>query len=462
MTRLSAQRAAALAAGEKPPAWYQIGPVQALAEDSEGEGDSDATTADVYVFDTIGGWLGLTADDFVRDVAGLDVDQIVVHLNSPGGDAFEGVAIANVLRAHRARIVVRVDGMAASAASVIAMAGDEVVMGIGTQLMVHDAWGVAIGNAAEMTKYVERLASTSNAIASAYAAKAGGTTEQWRAVMQAEAWYTAEEAVTAGLADRVAAADETGTASGEQITPGGSSSFWDLWDTLRDPDRFDLSAFQHAGRANAPAPAMVAGPDSPVASAAGSTNQERGSDVAFSDEQLTTLRKRVNAADDANGAAILAALDTALAERPEPTSAPAIPEGTWPFRRTSSTSFGSRRRTVRKPGRSSSGTPATRRSATRSTRGRSPRADATTGSRRGTRIPRAPRPTWTSCRPTACPSARWATAARTPRRPPTRRPETTTGSRAPPRPGRGTEPWRTSASRSTSPAGGSPATRPPV
>ncbi|MER7164505.1 head maturation protease, ClpP-related [Micromonospora sp. NPDC000207] len=322
VVRASAQRATALAAGDKPPAWYQIGPVQALADGDGGDGDggSTATSADVYVFDTIGGWLGLTADDFVRDVAGLDVDQIVLHLNSPGGDAFEGVAIANVLRAHRARIVVRVDGMAASAASVIAMAGDEVVMGIGTQMMVHDAWGVGIGNAAELTKYAERLASTSNAIASAYAAKAGGTTEQWRAVMQAEAWYTAEEAVTAGLADRIAATDETGTASGEQITPGGSSSFWDLWDSLRDPDRFDLSAFRHPGRAHAPAPALAAARTTPAADAVGtSTDQEGSTAVAISDEQLTTLRQRLNVADDADGAAILAALDSTLASRPQAT-----------------------------------------------------------------------------------------------------------------------------------------------
>ena len=316
-------RSPAALAGEKPPAWYHIGPpVVAVAEPAEAGADpAPASSADVYVFGTIGGWLGMTADDFVRDVASLDVDQIVLHLNSPGGDAFEGVAIANVLRAHRARVVVRVDGMAASAASIIAMAGDEVVMGLGSQMMVHDAWGFAYGNAAEIGRYVRRLDSTSDSIASTYAARAGGSTADWRAIMQAESWYTAEEAVEAGLADRVAAADETGTAEGEQITPGGASAFWDLWDGLADQSRFDLSAFAYAGRAHAPAPVMPAR-QTPAASASRSSNQERSGTVAFSDEQLTTLRKRLGTADDADEAAILAALDARLSEPAAPQTAP--------------------------------------------------------------------------------------------------------------------------------------------
>jgi ATP-dependent protease ClpP protease subunit len=322
-----------LRAGDRPPPWYHVGQVVALAtapEDAPADDDTapaPASTADVYVFDTIGGWFGMTADDFVRDVATLDVDQLVLHLNSPGGDAFEGVAIANVLRAHRARVVVRVDGMAASAASVIAMAGDEIVMGIGSQLMVHDASGLAWGNAAAIEAFLRRLNATSDSLAGTYAARAGGTVAEWRAVMQAETWYTPEEAVAAGLATRVATADETGTAEGEQITPGASSgSWWDMWDSLADPGRFDLSAFTYAGRDHAPAPAMP-GRQTPAASADGTTrtNQERGGTVAFSDEQLTTMRQRLGLAADADEATITAAFDEALNERAEPTVT--LPEG---------------------------------------------------------------------------------------------------------------------------------------
>ncbi|MEU4367542.1 head maturation protease, ClpP-related [Micromonospora chersina] len=323
----SARHAAALDSGSRDASWYRIGPVLAAAaaeNDDAGDGGSKANSADVYVYDTIGGWFGMTADDFVRDVAKLDVDEIRLHLNSPGGDAWEGVAIANVLRQHPAKVTVYVDGMAASAASVIAMAGDEVVMGVGAQLMIHDAWGVCVGNAAEMAKAGEMLASVSDSIASTYAAKAGGTAADWRPIMQAETWYTAEEAVAAGLADRVATEDDNGSATGEQITPGGSSSFWDLWDSYASADRFDLSAFRHAGRANAPAPAFAAARPTPAATAAGSnTDQERGSDVAFSDEQLTNLRTRLNLDADADEATILAALTTALDERPAaPQNAP--------------------------------------------------------------------------------------------------------------------------------------------
>jgi len=318
-------------AGQKPPPWYQIGPVLNLAGDdaAPGEGDQTApqTSADVYVYETIGGWFGMTADDFVRDVASLDVDQIVLHLNTPGGDAMEGIAIANVLRAHRARIVVRVDGMAASTGSVIAMAGDEIIMGIGSELMVHDAWGIAVGDAADMEAYARRLHTTSNSIASTYATRAGGEIDAWRAVMQAETWYTAEEAVAAGLADRVAAADETGTAEGEQVTPGRSlGGWWDMWDSLRSPDRFDLSAFKHAGRAHAPAPAMPARDKTPAASAAGPTKQGRGRDVAFSDEQLSTMRGALGLAEDADEAAVVAAV-TAATERAGARTEPALPNG---------------------------------------------------------------------------------------------------------------------------------------
>jgi ATP-dependent protease ClpP protease subunit len=262
----------------------------------------------VYVFDDIGGWFGLTADDFVRDVAGLDVDQIVLHLNTPGGDALEGVAIANVLRAHKARVIVRVDGIAASAGSVVAMAGDEVIMGIGSEMMIHDPWGMAVGDAVAIENYGRRLGTTGNALASTYAAKAGGTTDNWRDLMKAETWYTAQEAVDAKLADRVATADEKGTAEGEQITPGGGmGSFWDMWDSLSRPDRFDLSMFNYAGRAHAPAPRMQ-----PL--------KVRNA-VDFTDEELTQMREDLGLDANATKDDILAAIGTKPAKEDDPASA---------------------------------------------------------------------------------------------------------------------------------------------
>ncbi len=322
MTAL-ARRALALTAQPVRQDWYRIGPVMAVAD-----GDKQPKVADVYVFDAIGGWMGVTADDFVRDVAGLDVDRIVLHLNTPGGDVFEGVAMANVLRSHRASVTVMVDGLAASAGSVVAMAGDEVVMGVGSQMMIHDAWGLSVGNAADMAKMAESLSSVSDSIASTYAARAGGTAADWRATMIAEIWYTAEEAVAAGLADRLATDADKGSATGQQVTPGGGAGLFDWWDRVSTQDRFDLSVFAHAGRQHAPPPAMPAGIRSPAATASGSITHEGSRPVAFTDEQLTTMRQRLGVAATADEATILAALDEALTKQsasPSPTAT--VPPG---------------------------------------------------------------------------------------------------------------------------------------
>lgn len=333
----------ALLARPESQEWFRIGQVRAEvvgdqgpAEGSDGAG-ATRSSADVYVFDRIGGWAGVNAEDFVRDVAALDVDHLDVHINSPGGDAAEGVAIANVLRQHRAEVTVWVDGIAASAASVIAMAGDEVVMGIGSQMMIHDAWGVSVGDAAEMRKAAEMLDSTSDALASTYAAKTGGTTEEWRAVMAAEAWYTAEEAVTAGLADRVATEEDNGSASGEQVVPGSSSGWlFDWWDSVASVDRHidTLRAlYGKAGRAEAPpppTPGSVPDPQTPAATASGSTQEEGSEAVAFTDEHLATLRTNLGLAADADEDAIVAAVANRNTKDDKPDEGPAgeLPAGT--------------------------------------------------------------------------------------------------------------------------------------
>ena len=162
--------------------------------------DRDGGQADVYIFDEIGYW-GTTARDFADQVAGLDVDTIILHLNSPGGDAWDGVAIANVLRRHRAKVNVIVEGLAASAASLIATAGNHITMAPSSMMMIHDASGFAWGDAATMRESADILDKLSDAYADAYAKRAGGTSAEWREVMRAETWYSAEEAVLAGLAD---------------------------------------------------------------------------------------------------------------------------------------------------------------------------------------------------------------------------------------------------------------------
>jgi ATP-dependent Clp endopeptidase proteolytic subunit ClpP len=191
--------------------------------------------------DSWGGEWGVSAKEFTLALDQLsDAKRITMHINSPGGEVYEGIAILNALRRHPAEVTAVVDGLAASAASFIAAGADHVVMGRNTQLMIHDAWGICMGAAVDMQDMANRLDQLSNNIASVYQAKAGGSVEDWRGAMLAESWYNADEAVAAGLADRV-----EGVPDDQPL------------------DVFDLSVFRHQGRADAPDP-IVPEPD-PVA-----------------------------------------------------------------------------------------------------------------------------------------------------------------------------------------------------
>lgn len=178
----------------------------------ESAGDGVAVLRLYDPIDDWGGDWGVSAKEFATALAMLpaDISTIELHVNSPGGVVWEGITIMNMLRTHPANVVVVVDGLAASAASFIACAADTLVMGPQSQLMIHDALGLEIGNAADMRKFADLLDRISNSIAEVYAAKAGGTVESWRTSMLAETWYSAEEAVAAGLADSIAVEDAAG------------------------------------------------------------------------------------------------------------------------------------------------------------------------------------------------------------------------------------------------------------
>lgn len=212
------------------------------------EAATDGAEATIRLYDVIDSWgddWGISAREFasVLDQIG-DASQINLRINSPGGEVFEAVAIMNQLRSHSARVVATVDGVAASAASFIAASADEVIMGRNSEMMIHDGAGLVLGNAADMREMADLLDHLSDNIASVYADKGGGDVAAWRALMVAETWFTADEAVTAGLADRV---DRPVTDAPDEAAK----------------NRYDLGAlFQHAGRADAPPPKMPA--DEPV------------------------------------------------------------------------------------------------------------------------------------------------------------------------------------------------------
>lgn len=180
--------------------WYRI-------ENAAGQ------RAEVYVYDYIGEW-GVTAQDFVNDLRGVRAQAIDLHINSEGGEVFDGLAIYEAVRQHPAGVDVYVDGLAASAASFIAMAGDRVVMAERARIMVHDAHAFCIGNAADMRETARLLDDLSDNIADVYADKAGGTRQQWRDVMRGATdsadgtWFDAQAAIDAGLADEIAAPPE--------------------------------------------------------------------------------------------------------------------------------------------------------------------------------------------------------------------------------------------------------------
>ncbi|HWO64629.1 MAG TPA: head maturation protease, ClpP-related [Umezawaea sp.] len=223
------------------------------AELMTGEGDTAGSTK-LYLYDPIdsyGGYWGVSAREFVEALAALpaNTNEIRLHINSPGGEVFEGIAIANALRNHPARVVAVVDGLAASAASFVATAADEVIMGQNTEMMIHDAWGICIGPAEDMDKMSERLKALSDNIASIYQAKAGGDVADWRALMLAETWYSADEAVAAGLADSVASAPAP-------AEPAAAAAAFDL-----------EGMFTYPGRAAAPPPAAAVRPATPAAAA---------------------------------------------------------------------------------------------------------------------------------------------------------------------------------------------------
>lgn len=143
-----------------------------------------------------------------------DAKRIDIYINSYGGDVFEGTAIYTQLKRHQARKVVHVDGFACSIASVIAMAGDEVIMPRNTLMMIHNAWMCACGNAAELRKAADDLDVINTAGRQAYLQKAGDKLpeEELARMMDAETWLTAERCVELGLADRLA--DEDADMSG--------------------------------------------------------------------------------------------------------------------------------------------------------------------------------------------------------------------------------------------------------
>lgn len=185
--------------------WSEVPGLSFRNETGEG-----GAPAELMIYGTIGGsWYdtGVTASDVAEALAGITASAIDVRINSGGGDAFDGLAIYTQLVRHSAYISTYVDGLAASAASVIAMAGDRLIMSDAGMLMIHDASTYTYGNGAAHRDGADLLDKISDVVAGVYANRAGEDSAHWRALMNAPSgdgtWYTAQEAYDAGLADEI-------------------------------------------------------------------------------------------------------------------------------------------------------------------------------------------------------------------------------------------------------------------
>lgn len=188
--------------------WFRI-------ENRPASEPSQGPSTDIYLYDAIGEW-GVTAQDFVDALRGVVTGTITMYVNCEGGEVFDGLAIYEALRRHPANVTAFIDGIAASAASFVVCAADKVIIAERGRVMVHDAHGIAMGNARDMRSMADLLDSLSDTIADIYAERTKGTRDDWRAAMQAAeggpdgTWYDARAAVKAKLADEMVGGDAQG------------------------------------------------------------------------------------------------------------------------------------------------------------------------------------------------------------------------------------------------------------
>ncbi len=161
------------------------------------------TTARLDLLGDIDPFWGISAAAVITQLDQITAPEIRIRINSYGGDVFEGIAIHNALSAHPARIVAEIIGCAASAASWIAMVADEVLIWDSAQMMIHQAWQPVAGNADTLGEAMAVLRKIDDAMASAYCRRTGLADAEVRAMMAAETWMSAEEAVAKGFADKV-------------------------------------------------------------------------------------------------------------------------------------------------------------------------------------------------------------------------------------------------------------------
>lgn len=265
--------------------WYTFTTAKAASAE-------DKPTATLHIYDEIDSWFGVNAEQLVVDISALDPEtELTVRVNSPGGNAFDGINIANAIMRHPGKTITYIDGLAASAASVIAVASDDVVVSRYGQAMVHDARSGQYGTAKDLRSAADHLEKLSTSYAKLYADRAGGTVEDWAQAMADETWYSAEEMVEAGLASRI---DDSGVRADTEKAVASALA--------------QASAkFKYPGRQAAPAPDARA----EHAKAAAAADNSKG--VGPVPDMKDDVAKRLGLEPDATDEEVLAALDKQLA-----------------------------------------------------------------------------------------------------------------------------------------------------
>ena len=195
---------------------------------------ADSGGAEITILDAIGAdfWgEGVTAKRVAGALRAIGDRDVVVTINSPGGDVFEGVAIYNLLREHKGEVTVKILGLAASAASIVAMAGDRIEIGAAASIMIHNSWVLAAGDRLQMREIADWLEPFDQGMAEVYAMRTGVDVDQIGAMMDAETWVQGRAAVDQGFADDLLSSD--------QVSIDGSDP---QAKSLRAERKFDLVA----------------------------------------------------------------------------------------------------------------------------------------------------------------------------------------------------------------------------
>lgn len=178
--------------------------------------NKENSTTEISIYGVIGdSWFGESVSASYVDNALKEAgdNDIIINLNSPGGDAFDGISIYNRLKRHTGKVTIYVDGWACSAASIIAMAADELIIGKGSMMMIHEASTIVCGKKGDLLKEVELLTKLDDSIVDIYMTKAKTTREDITQKVEEETWFTASEAVEIGFADRISESEPTTSAT---------------------------------------------------------------------------------------------------------------------------------------------------------------------------------------------------------------------------------------------------------